>query len=105
LQAEVLGISHRPDLAAQVDNFAAHATERINRRLGLSLVSPVDPGDTNDILTSWPLLYIYATLAALYEFTNEGDNVRHYNERFMLEIDGQNITSTAATTTPVMTGA
>ena len=61
LQAEVLGISHRPDLAAQVDNFTTHATERINRRLGLSLVSPVDPGDTNDILTSWPLLYIYAT--------------------------------------------
>lgn len=105
LSAEVLGISHRSDLADQVDNFALHATERINRRLGLSLTSPASGTDTNDILTNWPLLYIYATLAALYEFINEGDNVRYYNGRFVEEIDAQNITSTAATTTPVITGA
>jgi hypothetical protein len=105
LSAEVLSISHRSDLAAQVDNFALHATERINRRLGLDLVSPASGTDTNDILTNWPLLYIYGTLVALYEYINEGDNVRHYRQAFMQEIDGQNITSTAATETPVMTGA
>ena len=105
LRAEVVQVAKRGDRSQYVVDYAAHATEQINRRLGLALVSPVADDDTNEILADWPLLYIYACLAALYEDINEGDNVRYYNGRFTEEIDLQNITSPAASATPVMTGA
>lgn len=104
LKTRLASISHRSDLAAQLVNFAADATEQINRRLGLALAPLVLDDDTNEILTDWSLLYLYAALTSLYEFTNDGDNGTYYLQRFNEECDRQNITR-AGTTPLVMVGA
>lgn len=93
LITQLAQIAHRGDLSAQMYNFVQAATEQINRRLTLELVPLVADADTNDILTKWPLLYQYAGMAALYEFTNDGDNVTFYLQRFWDECDSQNITA------------
>jgi hypothetical protein len=91
LKTRVLQISHRGDLAAQVVNFAADATERISRRFNVTLTPLVADADTNEVLTSFPLLYIYATLQALFEYTNNGDNAGYYSSAWETECDRQNV--------------
>jgi len=112
-KARLAQIAHRGDLTARMVDFAADATQKINRRFNLELVAPVADTDTNEVLEKYPLLYVYSGLQSLFEYLNNGDNARYYHERFELEADRQNITSPATITDtltvdgepPVITGA
>ena len=101
---------HRVFKDTEYFSFTADATERINRRLNLQLVTPVADADTNEVLTAYPLLYVYAALIAAYEHLNNGDNATYYEQAWQEECAGQNITQAAstdpyATEPPVMKGA
>ena len=105
LSTRVAQITHRSDLAPQATNFADDATKKINRRLGLELEPLVDPTDTNEILTNYPLLYLYAALVSAFEYIHEGDAARMYNDRWLEEIDYQYITAPGTTEPIYMKGA
>ena len=93
LEARLAGIAHRTDLTTTIPLFVADATERINRRFGLQLVSPVADTDTNDVLTNFPLLYIYAAAQSMFEYLNNGDNAIYYNGLWEVETNRQNISN------------
>jgi len=93
LTQQLTQVSHRSDLQSQMYNFVQSATEKLNRRLNLSLVPLVADTDTNEILTDWPLLYLYASLAALYQYIEEGDNMSTYLQLWDGEVNQQNITA------------
>lgn len=84
LKDRIASVLHRSDLTNSIPNWIADATERINRRFGIALVSPA--ADT-DPLPAPDLLYLYASLASGYEHLNNGDNARYYAERWELEAD------------------
>jgi len=92
LQAQIAQRLRRSDLSSRIPMFVQDATERINRRLNLQLVNLSAPDDTNEILTSYPLLYIYAALQSGYEQLNDGTNAVYFADRWELECDRQYVT-------------
>lgn len=110
LNTRIQRTAHRTFAVADLANFVLDSTERINRRLNLQLVNPVVGTDTNEVLTDYPLLYIYAALCSAYQHLNNGDNAIYYDGLWETECDRQNVTQAAstdvyATEPPVMTGA
>jgi hypothetical protein len=107
LKARIAQIMHRSDLGAQLPNFVNDANERINRRFGTTLTVPAD---ADPLPTGTDQLYLFAALVAGYEFLNNGDNARYYDEKWELEADRQNIlqpgtvTDNYATDFPYMVG-
>ena len=100
LTANLAQIAHRSDLTAQMPGFVAAATEKINRRFNLVLVSPAAGTDTNDVLTQFPLLYVYAALVSLYEFLDNTGSAQYYAAQFNDQADLQNITQVDTVTDP-----
>lgn len=100
LQARVLGIAHRGDLVAQMEGFASDANEKINRRFSLALVAPSTTNATNEVLTSYPLLYVYAALTSLYDYLDNTDDADRYQEKWNIEADAQNVSQSGAVTDP-----
>ena len=100
LVARLAAISHRGDLTTQMPNFVADATEKINRRFNLQLVAPVSGNDTNEVLTKWPLLYIYSGLVSLYGHLNNDDQAMFYAAQWAAEVDSQNINQPGTATDP-----
>lgn len=101
LKSRLAQISHRNDLEPQMASFVDMAKERINRRFGLSLATLSGDADTNEVLSLWPILYLYASLQALYEFLNNGDNATYYKDLWEQEADRQNITGASTATDPL----
>jgi hypothetical protein len=102
LTTRIAQVMHRGDLTAQMPNFVADATERINRRLELQLAVPVTDGDTNDVLASYPMLYFYAAMVPACEFVSNLDDADYYDQRFELEADRHYVTAGANTTEPLV---
>ena len=102
LSTRIAAILHRTDLAPQMVNFAADATDKINTRFTLSLTAPVAPADTNTVLTDSPLLYLYASLESAYEFLNNGENAVYYADKFAALAAEQNITGGKSSTDPYL---
>jgi hypothetical protein len=100
LIARMASIAHRKDLDAQLPNFVADANEKINRRFNLALESPSPAVQTNTVLTTWPLLYLYSGMQSLYEHLNNGDNASYYRQAWEQEADRQNITLSSTDTDP-----
>lgn len=98
LKTRLAAIAHRSDLAAQLPNFVNDAREKINRRFGMALVAFVADTDTNEVLTNWPQLYLYAALQSLYEYLNNGDNAVYYGELWKTEAASQNINAASTST-------
>lgn len=88
LKTRIAQITHRNDLGPQLNNFIADANERINRRFGVALVVPAD-GDPLPAGTEQ--LYLFAAVTSAYEFLNNGDNARYYDQKWELEADRQNV--------------
>jgi hypothetical protein len=107
LKTRISQTLHRTDLGPQLDNFVADANERINRRFGVALTVPID---TDPLPEGTDQLYLYAAITAAYEFLNNGDNARYYDQKWELEADRQNIlqpgtaTDNFATEFPFMVG-
>ena len=92
LKALVAAWLHRSDLTAtQIPNFILAATERINRRFNLSLANLVDDTDTNDVLTSFPMIYAYAAVEEGYIYMHNGDAATTYADRWEKECDRANV--------------
>lgn len=88
LKTRIADITHRRDLTQQLDKFVAEANERINRRFGITLTVPAD---ADPLPAGTDQLYLYAGLTAAYEFLNNGDNARYYDQKWELEADRQNV--------------
>jgi hypothetical protein len=107
LKTRIAQIMHRSDLGPQLDNFVNDANERINRRFGVALTVPAD---ADPLPTGTDQLYLYAAITAAYEFLNNGDNARYYDQKWELEADRQNVlqpgtvTDNFATDLPFMVG-
>lgn len=99
LKNRLTAISHRPDLASELPYFISDCNNRLNVRFSMANPELTADTDTNEILTSFPQLYITGSLQALYEFLNNGDNAIYYNQRFNEECDRANTSgySTSAT--------
>jgi len=93
LKQRIAGILHRSDLATQLPLFIEDARERINRRFGLELVALSGDTDTNDVLTNFPLLYVYAACQSAYEYLNNGNNAVYMSDSWEKECDRQNVTN------------
>ena len=87
LITRVAQTTHRTDLTALVPAWAQDATERINRRFGVTLVM----GAATDPLPAPDLIYLFATMQAAYEYLNNGDNAQAYSTKWELECDRQNV--------------
>ena len=98
LIARMAAISHRSDLTGQMQNFVNDANEKINRRFGLVLVAPSPSATTNDVLTSFPLLYLYSGLNSLYDYLDNTGTAQYYDAKFNQECNQQNVTSPATVT-------
>lgn len=88
---------HRKDMTARMPSFVDAARQMLNGRLGLALVPPADPADTNEILTDWPLLYFYAATAELYEFIEEYETASYFHGKWEREVDRYYITRDGTT--------
>lgn len=88
LEAQIISVMHRSDLAGTVHQFVSDAVRRIERRFGMELdtTDPTIPAGVEDLL-------LFAGLTSGYESLNDGDNASYYNSRFELEADRQNITN------------
>jgi len=95
LKTRIAEVLHRTDLGPDLGNFVSDATERINRRFGVSLVTPA--ADT-DPLPAGDLLYLYAACQSGYEFLNDGDNAAAASDRFNNEVMTDRWSNTGATT-------
>ena len=93
LVAQIAQITHRDDLKPQMPNFVGAANELINVRLSLSNEVPTAANNANEILASYPNLYLYASLISAYEFTNEIDMAQHYIARYENEVERYFITA------------
>lgn len=93
LKQRLAGISHRSDLTNQLPLFVQDATERINRRFNLTLPNLVSDQDTNDVLTQFPLLYVYSASSSMFEYLNNGENAMYYDNKWEVECDRQNVLS------------
>jgi hypothetical protein len=91
LQQRLAGLAHRSDLTNQLPLFIEDARERINRRFALQLVPLNSDTDTNDVLSNYPLLYVYASAQSMYEYLNNGDNAMYYDNLWERECDRQNV--------------
>lgn len=92
LYAKIADKCHRKDMTARIPGFVDDARVMLNMRLGLVLVPPADPADTDEILTDWPLLYYYAALAELYEFVEEYETGSYFGAKWEREVDRYYIT-------------
>jgi hypothetical protein len=95
LITRVAQIMHRADLGAQLPNWVADATRRINRRFGIELPVPVN-GDVLPVGTED--LFLWAALTQGYEHLNNGDNAKYYDQKWELEADRQNVLSPGSVT-------
>jgi hypothetical protein len=86
LQAKIIDQSHRKDMASRVPGFIDDARTRINYRLSLELVPLAADTDTNDVLTSNPLLYFYPAMQALYEFIFEFETANYFMNLWQQEV-------------------
>lgn len=92
LYAKMADKSHRKDMTARIPGFVDDARTILNMRLGLELVPPADPADTDEILTDWPLLYFYLAMVELYEFIEEYETGSYYDAKWEREADRYYIT-------------
>lgn len=88
LQADMVALSHRKDMAVRAPGFIEQARKRINQRLGLTLAPFVNPTDTNEVLDENALIYFYPAMKALYEFIVELDTASYYEGLYQQEADG-----------------
>jgi hypothetical protein len=91
LQNRLAGIAHRKDLTAQIPLFVEDARERINRRFSLELQPLSTQSSTNDVLTNFPLLYVYAAASSMFEYLNNGENAIYYDQKWETECARQNV--------------
>ena len=92
LVERLTALLHRSDLQADMPWFAQAATLRINRRFGLELDAPGPLIDSNEVLTQWPDLYVYAAAQAAFEHLNNGENAAYYQGAFEDASSRMNIT-------------
>lgn len=97
LYAKIADKCHRTDMTVRIPRFVDDARTMINLRLGLVLVPPLLPTDTDEVLTDFPLLYFYAALAELYEFIEEYETGNYYVGKWNNEVDRYYITREGTT--------
>lgn len=86
LQDRLIYASHRKDLTTKVPQFIADAQTEISQRLTLTLAPFVNPDDTDEVLTSAPMLYFYAALAQLWESVMEFEAASYAWNRYDAEL-------------------
>ena len=100
LQARIAADLHRTDLSAQIPDFIDSARLQINARFDLDLVAFVDDADENEVLTEWPLLYVYSALGEGYNWLHNGDAATSYLQRWAEQADRLNITAPGSSVDP-----
>jgi len=86
LQAKMVALSHRKDMATRVPDFIEDARVILQYRLSLALAPFTAPDDTNEILTENYLLYFYPAMKALYEFIIELDTASYYEQLYQGQV-------------------
>jgi hypothetical protein len=105
LQSLIQQWSHRTDLADQVDQFIDATTERLQRRLGITLDKMPGLNDTNLISQENPTIYLYGSLREMAIYTADAPAEREYDMLYEKEVNNLNINYNGAewdNTTPHM---
>ena len=91
LQTLIQQWAHRTDLADQVDQFINATTERLNRRLGITLDAMPGLNDANLVTEQNPTIYLYGGLREMAIYTGDGPAEQHYNQLYTMEVNNLNI--------------
>jgi hypothetical protein len=105
LQTLIQQWSHRTDLGSQVDQFIDATTERLQRRLGITLDKMPGLNDSNLISQENPTVYLYGSLREMAIYTADAPAEREYDMLYEKEVNNLNINYNGAewdNTTPYM---
>lgn len=91
IKAQIDQWTHRSDLTAEVPQFIYNVSQRLGRRLGVMPSPLIADTDTNSILTTHPLLYLYGSLREVGIFTENVDMVQAYEMLYQAEVKELNI--------------
>jgi len=91
LQTLIQQWAHRTDLASQVDQFIDATTERLQRRLGITLDPMTGLNDYNLISEENPTIYLYGGLREMAIYTADAPAARDYGELYDIEVAQLNI--------------
>ena len=91
LQTQIQQWAHRTDLSGVVDQFIDNVTERLNRRLGITLDPMNGLNDTNLVSQANPSIYLYGALREFAIYTADLPAEREYEMLYQREVDQLNI--------------
>ena len=91
LKIQVKQLSHRSDLDEVIPQFVASVSQRLGRRFGVMPAPLVADTDTNSLLTTHSLIYLYGCLREVGVFTENVDMVRGYETLYQGEVRELNI--------------
>jgi hypothetical protein len=91
LQSLIQQWSHRTDLADQVDQFINAVTERLQRRLGITLDAMPGLNDKNIVSDANPTVYLYGALREMAIYTADAPAEREYDMLYEKEVNNLNI--------------
>ena len=91
IQNQIIAFSHRSDLTDSVGQFIDNTTQRLNRRLGITLDPMLDNNGTNIIAEVNSSIYLYGGLREMAIFTADRPSAEAYEQLFNIEVDNLNI--------------
>ena len=91
IQNQIIAFSHRSDLTDSVGQFIDNVTQRLNRRLGITLDPMLDNNGTNIIAEVNSAIYLYGGLREMSIFTADATSAQAYQILFDQEVNNLNV--------------
>ena len=91
IQNQIVLFSHRNDLGGAVGQFVDNTTQRLNRRLGITLDPMSGNSGTNIISEENSAIYLYGGLLEMAIYTADAPSAAAYQMLFDNEVNNLNI--------------
>lgn len=92
IQDQIINWTHRTDLGSVVSQFVDIVTQRLNRRLGITLDPMSGTSGTNIIGDVNPSIYLYGGLREYAIYAADAPAEQHYDMMYEKEVNRLNIT-------------
>ena len=91
IQNQIIDYSHRTDLGSVVSQFVDNTTQRLNRRLGITLDPMSGSSGTNIISDYNSAIYLYGGLREMSIYTQDAPAAQEYDALYQREVAQLNI--------------
>jgi len=92
LKAQISKYAHRNDFDSELlEGFVDGVSQRLGRRFGVMPAPLVADTDTNSLLTTHSLIYLYGALREQGIYSHDVDAVNKYEQLYQQEISEMNI--------------